>query len=102
MKPSLVSVRQLSVWVRPKPINQLFYNCFQERGMQNSRPDRKARVAPQGEYLHIPYDWRRPTLARIKNRIWNPDDPRVLVPKAFGWGWTVNFNALLRKMRLVR
>ncbi len=57
---------------------------------------------PEGSFLHIPYDWRRPTLQRIKDRLWNPADPRILVPKVFGWGWTVNFHALFRRIHLVR
>jgi hypothetical protein len=56
----------------------------------------------QGEFLHLPYDWRRPTWPRIQARLWNPDDPRIFVPKAFGWGLTLNFHALLRKLRVIR
>ncbi len=44
----------------------------------------------QGRYLGIPYDWRYPRLARFARRLWNPDGP-VFSPKAFGWGWTLNF-----------
>jgi hypothetical protein len=58
--------------------------------------------ARQGRLLRIPYDWRRPTLARIKSRLWNPDDRRVFVPKAFGWGYDINFAALLRPFRALR
>jgi len=29
-------------------------------------------------------------LARFARRLWNPDGP-VFSPKAFGWGWTLNF-----------
>jgi Family of unknown function (DUF5808) len=46
--------------------------------------------------MHMPYDWRRPSGARIRRRWWNPDDPRILVPKAFGWGYVINFGALWR------
>ncbi|HEY5058792.1 MAG TPA: DUF5808 domain-containing protein [Gaiellaceae bacterium] len=42
-------------------------------------------------FLRVPYDWRRPTKARVKSRLWNPSEPRLIVPKAFGWGWTINF-----------
>ncbi len=57
------------------------------------------RVPPaEGEFLHVPYDWRRPTLQRLKARLWNPDDSRIFTPKAFGWGWAINFHALLRKL----
>jgi hypothetical protein len=52
-----------------------------------------------GTYLGIPYDWRRPTPALIRARFWNPDDPRVLTPKVFGWGWSINFAALVRRLR---
>lgn len=42
-----------------------------------------------GRFLGIPYDWRWPTLRKIKGRIWNPGGP-MLPPKVFGWGWTLN------------
>jgi hypothetical protein len=44
----------------------------------------------------IPYDLRRPTLARIRQRLWNPADRRILVPTVFGVGWTVNLGRLLK------
>jgi hypothetical protein len=43
----------------------------------------------------IPYDFRPPTLARARERLWNPADRRVLVPTVFGVGWTVNLGRLL-------
>jgi len=52
-----------------------------------------------GTFLGIPYDWRWPTTALIRERFWNPDDPRVLTPKVFGWGWSVNLAALVRRLR---
>ncbi|MFC4123793.1 DUF5808 domain-containing protein [Nocardia rhizosphaerae] len=51
--------------------------------------------APQGTFAGMPYDWRRPTVARLKARYWNPDDPRVFTPKAFGWGYDLNVYRLL-------
>jgi uncharacterized protein DUF5808 len=48
-----------------------------------------------GRFLGVPYDLRRPTVARTKSRLWNPDEPRLFVPKVFGWGWDVNFARLL-------
>ena len=50
--------------------------------------------AKTGKFLRIPYDWRRPTKRRIKSRFWNPRDRRLIVPKSFGWGWTINFARL--------
>lgn len=55
-----------------------------------------------GRFLGLPYDWRRPTGQRIKARAWNPDDPRVFVLKAFGWGLSINFHTLLCRLGLVR
>jgi len=37
-----------------------------------------------GKFLKIPYDFRRPTWKRIKERCWNPKDKRIFVPKVFG------------------
>ena len=50
-----------------------------------------------GRFLGIPYDWRRPTVARTKSRWWNPDDPRLFTPKVYGWGWDINLARLLRR-----
>jgi hypothetical protein len=44
----------------------------------------------------IPYDLRPPTVARVRERLWNPDEPRVISPQAFGVGWTVNIGRLAR------
>jgi uncharacterized membrane protein len=49
----------------------------------------------RGTILGIPFDWRRPTTARAKHRLWNPDEPRLFVPRVFGLGWDINFARLL-------
>ena len=46
----------------------------------------------------VPYDLRPPTLERVRSSVWNPDDPHVLVPHAFGVGWTINAAALLKQV----
>src|SRR5947209_922892 len=38
----------------------------------------------------IPYDLRPPTPRRIKSTFWNPRNRHVLVPTAFGVGWSIN------------
>ena len=48
-----------------------------------------------GTFLGMPYDWRRPTTARLKERWWNPSDPRVFTPRWFGWGYDINLARLL-------
>ncbi len=54
-----------------------------------------------GTFARLPYDFRRPTLDRFKERNWNPKDRRVFTPKAFGWGLDVNFYELARRLGLV-
>ena len=46
---------------------------------------------PQGRFAGVPYDFRRPTVARVRSRLWNQDDRRLFTPRAFGWGYDVNF-----------
>jgi hypothetical protein len=61
---------------------------------------RELRLPPEQRTWHghlfgrLPYDLRRPTFARIQNTLWNPENPKLLVPTAFGVGWTLNFAAL--------
>lgn len=50
-----------------------------------------------GKFLGVPYDFRFPTPARIKERMWNPEDPRVITPRVYGAGWTINFATLKEK-----
>jgi hypothetical protein len=43
----------------------------------------------------IPYDFRRPTVERIRTTFWNKHSSQILVPQAFGIGWTINLYPLL-------
>lgn len=47
-----------------------------------------------GEILGVPYDFRPLTFVRIRERWWNPEDPRLLTPHIFGVGWSVNLYRL--------
>src|SRR5829696_7285729 len=47
----------------------------------------------------VPYDFRRPTFARAQERLWAPDNPRLMTPQVFGVGWTVNFGRLMSLLR---
>ena len=61
-------------------------------------PDRRR----TGTFLGVPYDWRRPTLARLRERWWNFDDRRVFTPKPFGCGHDINLAAVLVRLGLLR
>ncbi|MBK5228724.1 MAG: hypothetical protein JJE05_09475 [Actinobacteria bacterium] len=47
----------------------------------------------------VPYDFRTPTLERLRDAWWNPDDERVFTDRVFGVGWAVN---LARVAQLVK
>ncbi len=48
-----------------------------------------------GTLYGIPYDFRRPTMERLRQTFWNKDTARVLVPQAFGMGWSINLYPLI-------
>jgi hypothetical protein len=50
-----------------------------------------------GNVAFVPYDFRIPTLERIKAAWWNPDDERIITPRAFGVGWAINLYQLRRR-----
>lgn len=49
----------------------------------------------QGRIMGIPYDFRWPTIERIREKVWNKSTSRILTPHLFGVGWSINFYALL-------
>ena len=53
-----------------------------------------------GKILGIPFDFRKPTYARMKQRMWNPDDERILTPKTSGIGWDINLYQLKKRSPL--
>lgn len=52
-----------------------------------------------GSFLLVPYDFRPPTPAKVFRALWNPDDPRLLMPHPFGIGWTCNLYHIYRWVR---
>jgi hypothetical protein len=47
----------------------------------------------------VPYDFRVPTVARVRERLWAPEDSRLIRPQVFGAGWTVNVGRLVALAR---
>ena len=66
------------------------------------RTDSRRTAMLAGSILGIPYDVRPPSSGRYASRLWDPTNPRILVPRLLGVGWTVNFGALAVKAHLVR
>jgi len=48
-----------------------------------------------GTIYGVPYDFRWPTAERLRATFWNKDTPQLLVPQAFGLGWSINFYPVL-------
>jgi hypothetical protein len=47
----------------------------------------------------VPYDFRVPTVDRIRERVWNPQSEHPLSPRVFGVGWTVNVGRVVALVR---
>lgn len=47
-----------------------------------------------GEIARVPYDFRPPTVDKLRRSVWDPENPRMFVPHAFGVGWSVNLARL--------
>ncbi len=54
-----------------------------------------------GRYYGVPFDFRLPTVGRVRARMWNPDDRRVITPTIFGVGWTLNLYQAGRDMGFI-
>ena len=55
----------------------------------------------EGELLGIPYSFSPPTIERLKGRLWNPEDTRIFTPHIFGWGWSINFYQIGKRLGLL-
>jgi hypothetical protein len=40
----------------------------------------------------VPYDFRPPTLERIRSAYWNPDSDNLFSDRVFGVGWAINLH----------
>ena len=47
----------------------------------------------------IPYDFRFPTLERIRDAYWNPADPRIFTDRVLGIGWAINLYQLWQRLQ---
>jgi hypothetical protein len=52
-----------------------------------------------GRVFGMPYDFRRPTLAKLQRTFWDPDNDALFTPHAFGVGYSVNFARLVAPRR---
>jgi hypothetical protein len=52
-----------------------------------------------GRALGVPYDFRRPTLGKIRRAYWDPGNDALFTPHAFGVGYSVNLARLVPRQR---
>lgn len=57
---------------------------------------------PHLRVLGLPVETRGPVSATVRSRTWNPESPRLVVPRLLGVGWTLNLGALAVRLRLIR
>ena len=46
----------------------------------------------------IPYDFRLPSLASLRDAYWNPRSPRIFTDRPLGVGWAINIPTALRRL----
>ncbi|MGZ8563897.1 MAG: hypothetical protein ACXWWU_09795 [Candidatus Limnocylindria bacterium] len=62
------------------------------------------RKAPEERTWHgkllgvVPYDFRIPSIERLRQAYWNPKSPKIFTDRPFGVGWSVNIPTLLRRL----
>ncbi|HEY8719285.1 hypothetical protein [Pengzhenrongella sp.] len=47
----------------------------------------------------VPYDFRMPSVARFRARMWDPEGEHLVSPQVFGVGWTVNVGWVVKLIR---
>ena len=55
----------------------------------------------QGYFLGTPYDFRKPSINKVKQRFWNSEDQRILTPMVFGWGYAFNLYEIGRRLKIL-
>jgi hypothetical protein len=46
----------------------------------------------------VPYDFRIPTVDRLRDAYWNPDNDQIFSENVFGVGWAVNIPVAVKKI----
>jgi len=60
------------------------------------------RTNKTGCFLGPLHDIRPPMWVGVKGHLWNSYDRRVLTPRVYGLGYSVNFHEVARRLKLMR
>jgi hypothetical protein len=55
-----------------------------------------------GKIAGIPYDFRLPTVERIRDTFWNKNTSKIFLPQAFGIGWSINLYPIIHPEEVQR
>lgn len=55
-----------------------------------------------GRIAGIPYDFRFPTVERIRATFWNKDTSQIFLPQVFGIGWSINLYPIIHPEEVQR
>lgn len=64
--------------------------------------DEASAEEPRHRVFGIPIETRGLLNGEVRSRIFNPDNPRIFVPRLLGAGWTLNLGAVAVKLKLIR
>ncbi|HEY6201599.1 MAG TPA: hypothetical protein VI056_01025 [Candidatus Limnocylindria bacterium] len=81
-----------------KLIRTLAWTAFAAAIYQELRKPPEARTWNGKVAGVVPYDFRIPTLDRLREAYWAPDSDLVFSEKVFGVGWAVNIPVAARKL----
>lgn len=65
--------------------------------MSDANDARDLPRTPPKTFAGVEYDFRKPTAKRLKSRAWNSEEPRLFVPRSFGFGYGVNLYRLFHR-----
>jgi hypothetical protein len=49
----------------------------------------------------VPYDFRHPSWARVREHMWAADRPGLIAPTVFGVGWTLSLGRAYARLRSI-
>ena len=50
----------------------------------------------------VPYDFRMPSVEKVRQAYWNPHSPKLFTDRPLGVGWSVNIPTVLRRLGVRR
>jgi hypothetical protein len=81
-----------------KLIRSLAWMAFAAAIYQELRKPQDARTWNGKVAGVVPYDFRLPTIDRLREAYWNPDNEQIFSDRVFGVGWAVNIPVAARKV----